>query len=62
MIKRKRLGDLMVDTCLITPKQLEHALEVQKTSGKRLGKVLSDLNYVTEDAMTQVLEFQLGVP
>lgn len=62
MIKRKRLGDLMVDTCLITQKQLEHALEVQKTNGKRLGKVLSDLNYVSEDAMTQVLEFQLGVP
>lgn len=62
IIKRKRLGDLMVETCLITQEQLSQALDIQKKSGKRLGKVLSDLNYVSEDAMLQVLEFQLGIP
>ena len=61
-IKRKRLGDLMIETCLITKEQLSHALEMQKKSNKRLGKVLSDLGYVSEDAMLQVLEFQLGIP
>jgi len=61
-MKRKRLGDLLIDTGWITQLQLENALETQKKSGKRLGKVLIDLNYVAEDAMIQVLEFQLGVP
>jgi len=61
-MKRKRLGDLLIDTGWITQPQLENALEVQKRSGKRLGKVLIDLNYVSEEAMIQVLEFQLGVP
>jgi len=61
-MKRKRLGDLLVDTGLITQQQLVQALDVQKKNGNRLGKVLSDLNYVSEEAMIQVLEFQLGVP
>lgn len=61
-MKRKRLGDLLIETGLITQQQLMKALEMQKKSGNRLGKVLSDLNYVSENAMIQVLEFQLGVP
>lgn len=61
-MKHKRLGDLLIDTGLITQTQLDAALEVQKNSGKRLGKVLIELNYVTEEAMIEVLEFQLGVP
>ena len=61
-MKRKRLGDLLLETNLITQQQLEEALKIQKKDNKRLGKVLSDLNYVSEDAMIQVLEFQLGVP
>jgi len=61
-MKRKRLGDLLIETGLINQQQLMKALEVQKKSGNRLGKVLSDLNYVSENAMIQVLEFQLGVP
>ncbi|WP_378956346.1 GspE/PulE family protein [Pelosinus sp. sgz500959] len=61
-MKRKRLGDLLIDTGLITPSQLDTALQVQKKSGKRLGKVLIELDYVSEHAIIEVLEFQLGVP
>lgn len=61
-MKRKRLGDLLIDTGLITQPQLEVALEIQKNNNKRLGKVLIDLDYVSEHAMIEVLEFQLGVP
>lgn len=61
-MKRKRLGDLLIETGLITQKQLDTALETQKKNKNRLGKVLSDLNYVSEEAMIEVLEFQLGVP
>lgn len=61
-MKRKRLGDLLIETGLITQQQLDSALEIQKKTKNRLGKVLSDLNYVSEEAMIEVLEFQLGVP
>lgn len=59
---RKRLGDLLVESGLITNKQLEKALGVQKTTGERLGKALINLGYITEESMIEILEFQLGVP
>ncbi|MDF2634686.1 MAG: type secretion system protein [Pelosinus sp.] len=61
-MKRKRLGELLLENNLITRQQLETALDIQKKKGTRLGKVLSDLNYVSENAMIEVLEFQLGIP
>ena len=63
MIKgRKRLGDLLIEAGLISAEQLEKALSVQKKTGERLGRVLINLGYVTEESMIEVLEFQLGVP
>lgn len=61
-MKRKRLGELLLENNLITRQQLEKALDIQKKNGTRLGKVLSDLNFVSEKAMIEVLEFQLGIP
>ncbi len=61
-MKRKRLGELLLENNLITRQQLETALDIQKKNGTRLGKVLSDLNFVSENAMIEVLEFQLGIP
>ena len=59
---RKRLGDLLIDAGLINQEHLERALGVQKKTGERLGKVLINLGYMTEQYMIEVLEFQLGIP
>ncbi len=59
---RKRLGDLLLEVEMITPNQLESAIEVQKKTGEKLGTILTKLGYVTEDDIIQVLEFQLGIP
>ena len=59
---RKRLGDLLSEAGLITRDQLDKALTVQKKTGERLGKVLINLGYITENNIIEVLEFQLGVP
>lgn len=59
---RKRLGDLLVESGIITPGQLEEALAVQKASGKRLGDVLMELGMITEQQLIEALEFQLGIP
>lgn len=64
MIKksRKRLGDLLLEVGMITVEQLDKAIEVQNKTGDKLGNALTELGYVSEDDIIQVLEFQLGIP
>ncbi|WP_134700010.1 GspE/PulE family protein [Ammoniphilus sp. YIM 78166] len=62
MIQRKRLGDLLVESGLITPQQLQQALEEQKDSGLKLGDLLIARGYITEQQKIELLEFQLGIP
>lgn len=57
-----RLGDTLVAAKLITPRQLEIALETQKKTGGRLGEVLIQLGFVTEFDMCNTLAEQLGYP
>ena len=62
MESRPRLGDLLTEAGMITPAQLEQALQEQKRRGERLGKVLIRLGFITEASILEVLEFQLGFP
>lgn len=57
-----RLGDILLSAKLISPRQLETALETQKKSGGRLGEVLLSLGFVTEFDMCNTLADQLGYP
>ena len=59
---KKRIGDLLVETGLITEEQLEDALSYQKQTKKRLGDTLIAKGYITEQQLIEVLEFQLGIP
>ena len=61
-IKRKYIGELLIDMGMITPQQLEECLKEQKTSGERLGKILRSKGYVTEQQLMEIMEFQLGIP
>lgn len=61
MQKRKRLGDLLIESGLITDVQLESALSNKKRDEK-LGDVLLKEGYITEQQLIEVLEFQLGIP
>jgi MSHA biogenesis protein MshE len=57
-----RIGDLLVEGRLITPDQLEAALADQKKSGRKLGKVLVDSGYLSEDQLLEFLSRQLQIP
>ncbi len=57
-----RLGDILVKEGLLTDAQLKEALNLQKTTGKRLGEALIALKTVTEEQMAEVLGRQLGIP
>ena len=57
-----RLGELLVREKLISPVQLQQALEEQKKSGERLGTTLTRLGLVEESELTSFLSKQFGVP
>lgn len=59
--KQMRLGDLLVESGLITEDQLQEALR-DKKSGQKLGDVLIQKGFITELQLVEVLEFQLGIP
>lgn len=58
---RKRLGDLLVESGIITDSQLKSALE-EKSENQKLGDVLLQRGDITEQQLIEVLEFQLGIP
>jgi len=57
-----RLGDLLVSNGLITPPQLEKALQEQKISGNKLGSALVKLGYISERNLVSFLSRHYGVP
>ena len=59
--KIKRIGDILVESGVITSAQLEETLIKQKGTGKKLGEVLIEQRLVTERQILETLEFQLGI-
>ncbi len=57
-----RLGDLLIQQKLITQEQLQFALEEQKRNGRKLGRVLVDNGYITEELISESLAKQLNAP
>ncbi|MGI6648343.1 MAG: GspE/PulE family protein [Bacillota bacterium] len=59
--QRHLLGEVIRDLGFINQFQLEEALQEQKNSGKRLGEVLLEKGYLTEEALLSCLEQHLGI-
>lgn len=57
----KKLGDLLIEAELITNEQLETALREKKVNQK-IGETLLQLGFISEQRLSEVLEFQLGIP
>jgi type IV pilus assembly protein PilB len=62
MTPKKRLGDILLQTGLITQEKLDEAIALQRVSKERLGKVLVKLGYVSEETIVQTLSQQLRIP
>jgi len=58
---RKRLGDLLIESNVISEDQLNFALS-SKSREEKLGDFLIRENLLTEQQLIEVLEFQLGIP
>ena len=44
---KRRLGDIVVERNMVTPHQLEQALEEQRVNGGKLGETLVELGFIT---------------
>lgn len=57
-----KLGELLVRTGHLTPEALQNALDEQKKWGGRLGRILMEMNLVSQDILMKALSKQLGLP
>ncbi len=62
MPPRKQLGQILLEAGLIDEFQLKSALGYQKKWGGRLGKVLVENRFITEQALVQAIHEQTGTP
>jgi MSHA biogenesis protein MshE len=60
--KKVRIGDLLIAHKVISQEQLNHALAEQKKSGRKLGRVLVENGYLTDDELLNFLAQQLKIP
>lgn len=60
--RRVLLGELLVESKVITPEQLGEVLSSPREAGKKLGQVLLERGWITEAQLTQTLSLQLSVP
>jgi type IV pilus assembly protein PilB len=58
--RKRKLGDLLIDSAVITEEQLKKALDEQKKfKGKKLGEMLIDLGFTNESHIAVALKEQL---
>jgi MSHA biogenesis protein MshE len=60
--EKVRIGNLLVQEKLISEEQLGLALEQQKRSGRKLGRVLIEMGFATEEGISETLAKQLRIP
>ncbi|HOY65697.1 MAG TPA: ATPase, T2SS/T4P/T4SS family [Candidatus Ozemobacteraceae bacterium] len=60
-LKRKRIGEILVEMRAITPQQLEAALKRQSTVRKMVGEILIEMKALTEETLYRGLSQQHGI-
>ena len=59
---KERLKEILINSNLISPGQLEQALKVQKKKGGRLGKILVEMGYINKKDLLVTLSQELNIP
>ncbi len=62
MKPRKKIGEILVESGVITTQQLDSAHLIQQGKNKRLGKVLIELGFLTEAQLVEAISRQLSLP
>src|SRR5690606_14927345 len=61
-MKRKLLGERLLETGLVREHELAQALQAQQSTGEQLGRLLVRLGYLQEDDLLRMLCEEAGVP
>lgn len=61
-VKKKRIGELLIDADIITKGQLDEALTVQKSDGGKVVEILINLGHLDTGKVAQFLASQPGIP
>lgn len=59
--KRKKVGEILLSSGIITEDQLQHALQVQQLKKQRIGEILVSFGYVTKEQITEALAIKLNM-
>jgi type IV pilus assembly protein PilB len=54
----KLLGQVLMESGMITIDELNEAIEIQKSSGQKLGDILISLEVINPEELQMALEFQ----
>src|SRR5712691_10772150 len=60
--EHKRLGEMLIEANLLTPRDLDAAITAQNKSGEMLGQTLIKMGLLKESALLSLLQRQLGLP
>jgi hypothetical protein len=55
---KRRLGDIVLERNMVTPHQLQQALDEQRSSGGKLGETLVELGFITRVELAGVISEQ----
>lgn len=58
---KKRLGEILIDSGVISEEALEKALVLQRQLGKKLGEVLVTEGFTTDEQILEAVKNQLGI-
>ncbi|MEW6380840.1 MAG: type II secretion system ATPase GspE [bacterium] len=61
-LSKKSLGTILLDQNLLTEEALSEALNIQKTKGGKLGKILVHLGYLSEVELLRAMSLKFGIP
>ncbi len=55
---KKKIGELLLEGNIITPEELEKALKIQDEEGGKLGEIIIELGFASEEKITDFLSHQ----
>ena len=61
-VAKRKLGEFLIESGLLTADQIDSGLEIQKRTGKRLGEVLVEMKLISEEEIAFALAMQLKIP
>lgn len=62
MEDKLRLGNMLVESNLLTPEQLKMGVDFQKSVGGKLGAIIVKLGFIEDQTLTNFIARQQGIP